>query len=185
MRLRTIGLATMRVVSIDVVLRDARRDDAPRLTELWIEFGAYYEAIDPFEFQTPSRDGLVDWMADEISSERSDDELYVVAEMDGAVVGYVRAQVSRPQDQPERHVLRTMGVATLKVDALMVRHDARRKGIATELMAHVESWGASRGATEAFVISYATSPTSVPFYEARMGYAPKTTGYWKLLPRAL
>jgi len=165
-----------------VSLRPAGRDDASLLADLWVEFGRSYEAMDPFEFQTPSRDGLVEWMAEEISKERSEDELYVVAEMDGDAVGYVRAQILRPQDGAERHVLRSTRVTTLKIDGLMVMDRARRQGVATELVMHAESWGASRGATESFVISYATSPTSVPFYEVKMGYAPKTTGYWKMLP---
>jgi hypothetical protein len=33
----------------------------------------------------------------------------------------------------------------------------------------------------AFVVSYAHSPTSVPFYEDGMGYARKTIGFWKRL----
>jgi GNAT superfamily N-acetyltransferase len=166
---------------MELVIRDVRTEDAPRLAELWIEFGAYYEEMDPVEFRTPRGDDLVDWMAHDISKGRSDDELYTVVERDGVVVGYLRAQISRPTDNAERHVLRTMGVTTLKIDGLMVTDSARRGGVATELMNHPEAWGEERGATEAFVISYGSSPTSVPFYETRMGYVPKTIGYWKPL----
>jgi GNAT superfamily N-acetyltransferase len=163
-------------------LRNARPEDAPALTDLWVEFGAYYEAIDPQEFQTPTGDDLVDWMKSDITQDRSGgDELYGVAERDGAVVGYIRAQIFRPQEDAERHVLRTVGVTTVKIDALMVTETARRAGVATELVRHAEAWGASRGATESFVISYAHSVTAVPFYEERMGYTAKTTGYWKPL----
>jgi hypothetical protein len=64
---------------------------------------------------------------------------------------------------------------------LIVTEDGRRGGAGTELMRAVEAWGIERGAAEAFVISYAHSPTSVPFYEQRMGYERQTTGYWKPL----
>ena len=162
-----------------LVIRDVGIKDTSSVTDLWVEFGAYYEAIDPVEFQTPRGHDLVQWIADGISKERSDDELYVVADLDGEVVGYLRAQIFRPEDGAERHVLRTAGETTLKIDGLMVGESARRVGVATGLVNHAEAWGRARGATEAFVISYGTSPTSVPFYERRMGYVPKTTGYWK------
>src|SRR3954451_22314013 len=170
-------------MSLQPMIRDVRPEEAARLAELWIEFGAYYEAIDPDEFQTPRGADLIEWMEDDISGDRSDDELWVVADRDGSPVGYIRAQLLRPQDHAERHVLRTVGVATLKVDGLMVTETGRRDGIATALMRHAEAWAAGRGATEASVISYAESPTATPFYERRMGYVAKTTGYWKsLLP---
>lgn len=164
-----------------LAIRNARPEDAARLTDLWIEFGEHYAAIDPEEFQTPTGDDLVDWTRSDISTERSDDELYAVAERDGTLVCYVRAQVVRPQDHAERHVLRTVGVTTLKIDGLMVTSKARRGGVATELVRYAEAWGANRGATESFVISYAHSSSAVPFYEKRMGYAAKTIGYWKRL----
>jgi GNAT superfamily N-acetyltransferase len=161
--------------------RAAQSEDADHLTGLWVEFGSYYEAIDPIEFQTPAGDDLVDWIKADIQRERSDDELWVVAEIDGRVVGYVRAQILRPEEGSQRHVLRTVGVTTMKVDGLMVTESERRTGVGSELMRLAEEWGAARGATESYVISYARSPTAVPFYEHRMQYKPQTTGYWKSL----
>jgi hypothetical protein len=48
-------------------------------------------------------------------------------------------------------------------------------------MEAVETWGRYRGASQAVVISYAESPTSVPFYENGLGYGRKTIGFWKAL----
>jgi GNAT superfamily N-acetyltransferase len=163
------------------VIRPAGREDAAQLADLWIEFGMYYEAIDPIQFQIPSSDGLVGWTEEMIARERTDDETWLVAEQDDRVIGYVQAQVLRPEEGAARHILRTTRVATVKIDSLIVTDDARRVGVGTELMRAVEAWGLERGATEAFVISYAHSPTSVPFYEQRMGYKQQTTGYWRPL----
>src|SRR3954453_21066287 len=80
--------ATIRTMSLQPMIRDVRPEDAARLAELWIEVGAYYEAIDPDEFQTPRGADLMEWMEDDISGDRSDDELWVVADRDGSPVGY-------------------------------------------------------------------------------------------------
>jgi hypothetical protein len=48
-------------------------------------------------------------------------------------------------------------------------------------MRAAESWAKERGATRAFLNTYAYSPSAVPFYEQRMGYAPNIAGYWKQL----
>jgi GNAT superfamily N-acetyltransferase len=69
----------------------------------------------------------------------------------------------------------------LKIDALMVTSTAQRDGVGTALMEAAEAWGNTRGATQAVVISSAHSPTSVPFYEDRMGYARATIGFSKRL----
>jgi len=49
------------------------------------------------------------------------------------------------------------------------------------LMSAAERWGRDRGATHALVISYANSPSSVPFYEDRIGYERHTIGFLKPL----
>jgi hypothetical protein len=43
------------------------------------------------------------------------------------------------------------------------------------------AWGRERGASEVVVISYAFSPTSVPFHEEDIGYDRKTIGFRKSL----
>ncbi len=67
-------------MSTSVVVRPARPGDAEQLADMWIEFGRYYEAIDPIEFQIPSIDGLLEWTEQELERERSDDETWLVAE---------------------------------------------------------------------------------------------------------
>jgi GNAT superfamily N-acetyltransferase len=164
-----------------LVIRPARDGDAAQLVELWIEFGTYYEALDPIQFQIPSADGLIEWTKAELLRERTRDETWLVAERSDQLLGFIWAQILRPDEGAARQILRTTGVTTLKVDALMVTDRERRGGVGTELMRAVEAWGVELGAIEAFVISYAHSPTSVPFYEKKMGYKSQTTGYWKPL----
>jgi GNAT superfamily N-acetyltransferase len=48
-------------------------------------------------------------------------------------------------------------------------------------MRTAESWAKERGATRAFLNTYARSPSAVPFYERAMGYSSDIVGYWKQL----
>jgi GNAT superfamily N-acetyltransferase len=105
----------------------------------------------------------------------------LVAERDERFVGYVQARIDRPAEDADRQLLRDLREPVLKVTALLVVQDQRRLGVGTALMRAVEDWAKSRGATRAFLNTYAGSPTAVPFYEKRMGYWAKSLGFWKQL----
>jgi GNAT superfamily N-acetyltransferase len=161
-------------------IRPARLDDARGLADAWVEFGREYAAIDSDRFRVPDRRGLVEWFESNLERERSD-ELSLIAERGGRIVGFLDAQIWHPADDADLQIMREPGETVLKIDALMVKANDRRAGLATKLMKAAEAWGRERGATRSVVISYAHSPTSVPFYEKGMGYARTTIGYGKQL----
>ena len=97
------------------------------------------------------------------------------------MVGFVQAQIWPPAEDADRHLMREVSEPILKVDSIMVMADERGAGIGTALMSAAETWGRERGATRAVVISYANSPSSIPFYEERMGYERHTVGFLKPL----
>jgi GNAT superfamily N-acetyltransferase len=109
--------------------------------------GRYYTALDPERFQLPDDRGLVEWVEAQLPESQADDALWLVAEVDGRVVGEVEARVERPSDGAARQILRELGSARLLVNALLVDEPYRRKGIGTALMRAAEDWGMSRGAT--------------------------------------
>jgi GNAT superfamily N-acetyltransferase len=164
-----------------VVIRAAFPDDAPRLAEAWIEFGRYYAALDPNLFRVPDEEGLEGWIRTALDGPPDEDRSWLVADVDGTIQGYVQAEISRPGPDGRWELLADLAQAVLRVMALFVFEEGRRAGIATELMRAVESWAKERGATRAFLNTYAASPSAVPFYEQGMGYLPNITGYWKQL----
>ena len=164
-----------------VAIRAARPEDAEGLAEAWREFGRYYADIDPNEFRVPNEEGLADWFKSGLTEERPDDSLWLVAERDNRVIGFVRAQIWSPAEDAGRQILRETGEPVLKVDSISVRETDRLQGVGSALMSAAENWGRQRGATRAVVISYANSPSSVPFYEDRMGYTRHTIGFLKSL----
>jgi len=146
-----------------------------------MEFGRYYAALDPTLFQVPDEDGLDGWIRTAIVGPPDDDRLRLVAEIDDTVQGYVQAEIARPGPDARWELLADLRQSVLRVLALFVFEGDRREGIATELMRAAESWAEERGATRAFLNTYAHSPSAVPFYERQMGYAPHIAGYWKQL----
>jgi GNAT superfamily N-acetyltransferase len=163
------------------LIRDVRIDDAPSLAEALREWGRDYAEIDAEAFRVPDAEGLVEWFEEQLREERDDDVLWLVAERERELIGYIQAQVWRPSKDASRQIMRDASETLLKIDALLVTATARRDGVGTALMEAAEAWGNTRGATQAIVISSAHSPTSVPFYEDRMGYARTTIGFSKRL----
>ena len=164
-----------------VVIRSSIAADAPRLAGAWLEFGRYYAALDPTMFRVPDDDGLEGWIRNAIGGPPDEDRLWLVAEIDGTVQGYVQAEIARPGPDARWELLADLRQSVLRVLALFVFEGDRREGIATELMRAAESWAKERGATRSFLNTYAHSPSAVPFYEQGMGYAHNITGYWKEL----
>ena len=86
-----------------------------------------------------------------------------------------------PGSDARWELLADLRQSVVRILALFVFEGDRREGIATELMRAIEAWAKERGATRAFLNTFARSPSAVPFYEQGMGYLPNITGYWKQL----
>lgn len=107
--------------------------------------------------------------------------LRLVAEADGAVVGWLSARIELPEDEAETQITREQGWTRLAVDALIVDRQRWRHGAGTALMEAAEAWGRRHGAQIARLSTHADSPVSVPFYEDRMGYQRRSIVFQKRL----
>jgi GNAT superfamily N-acetyltransferase len=164
-----------------VTIRPAAVDDAQALADAWIAFGRYYADLDPAHFRVPDQDGITEWVRGEIARERDPDFLWLVAERDGRFLGYVQAVITRPAEDADRQLVVDVGESVLHVNAVLVLEGERRRGVGTALMTAAEDWGRAGGATRSYLNTYATSPSSMPFYAERMRYLAKMTGFWKPL----
>jgi GNAT superfamily N-acetyltransferase len=129
----------------------------------------------------PPTDGLVAWFEELLQRPRPEDAVWLVAEVDGRVVGDVAARLERPTEDAARQVLRDLGRARLYVDSLGVEAAYRRRGVGAQLMHAVEEWGRDRGAVRSVLTTYHASPLSVPFYEQGMGYERRSIVFEKRL----
>jgi GNAT superfamily N-acetyltransferase len=164
-----------------IVIRPARASDAADLARNWIEVAKHYVELDPGAFRVPSTDGLVEFFEESLKRPRPDDSVWLVAEVDGEVVGDVSARLERPAEDAERQVLRYLGEVRVYVAALGVVQAYRRRGVGTRLMGAIEQWARESGAVCVMLDTYAASPLSVPFYERGMGYRRRSIVFVKRL----
>jgi len=156
-------------MTTDPRIRLARPGDGEACAEVWMDVGRYYHALDSRAFQVPSGDGLAESFEQDIAN-ADPDQLRLVAEVDG-IVGLLVAGLQRPGSRPDRELVRDLSHVRLFVHALAVSAPYRRTGVGTALMAAAETWAHEHGAAIVSLDTYIHSPTSVPFYESRMGYA--------------
>jgi GNAT superfamily N-acetyltransferase len=165
----------------EIVLRPAQPGDGNDLARGWIETAKYYAALDPQAYQVPEPDGLAAWFETLLRKPRSKETIWLVAEVDGRVVGNVEARLERPIDSAPRQLLRHLGERRVVVDALGVEEPYRRRGVATRLMQAIEGWARERGATLVSLETDLASPLSMPFYERRMAYHKRAVIFQKHL----
>jgi GNAT superfamily N-acetyltransferase len=163
------------------VIRPARPGDAAGLARNWVDTARHYTELDPDAFQVPGPHGLVAWFEELLGRPRSEDAIWLVAEVDGQMVGDVSARLERPVEDAGRQLVRDLGRVRLSVDALGVLATYRRRGIGARLLTAAEEWGRARGAVRAVLTTYHASPLSVPFYEQGMGYERRSIVFEKRL----
>ncbi len=114
-------------------------------------------------------DGLVAWFEELLRRPRPEDAIWLVAELDGQVVGDVSAW---PGTAGRRRRIPAPPATSAGPGCLLTRSACwRRTGAVAagaQLMAAAE--GVDRGAVRSVLTTYHASPLSVPFYEQGMGY---------------
>ena len=87
-------------------------------------------------------------------------QAFLVGEIDGAIVGYIRLGSSLPLPE-NAHVLTVMGLA--------VSPGARGRGVATALLAAAEQCARTRGARKLSLRTFSTNPEAIRLY-TRFGF---------------
>jgi GNAT superfamily N-acetyltransferase len=140
----------------------------------------YYAEMDPESFQLPREDGLVEWFESFLGEPAKENELSLVAEVDGEVVGSLEASILERDETADRQMLRELGELRLFVNHMGVDPAHWRSGVGTALMRAAEEWAKERGATRSGLDTHIDSPVSVPFYE-RLGYKRHSINFRKRL----
>jgi hypothetical protein len=81
---------------MDVVIRPPTPEDAEGLAKASRDLGEQYRKLEPHRFQVPERAALLQWLAETLTEPVPDDELWLVAELDGEAVGDAQAQLREP-----------------------------------------------------------------------------------------
>ena len=165
----------------NIRVREARAGDGRGCAQAWSDAGRYLHDIDPDIGQVPEQAGLAEHFETACSAPRSPDEVWLVAERNGQVAGFVQGYLAAPSQDAFRQIQRDLASVRLVIDALAVVEDERRAGVGTELMKAIEDIGRVRGAVVATLDTNLRSYLSVPFYEERMGYLRQAVVFRKRL----
>ncbi len=122
-----------------LLIRTARPADIPALAEIYLSLARHHAALDPVEYRVPERQAVHARFAAELEAAEEED-LHVVAEVDGVVVGQLDAIGGRRRSPGSMRVPRasaSIGIAVLD--------GWRGRGIGSALMRAAEDWARERG----------------------------------------
>jgi len=153
------------------IVREAHVGDGEGLALLHLDTSRGYLRLDPSRFRLPDRDGLAEWIDDDLRTMGEEWICFVAVEGD-QIVGQVEARLVSPMESARFQAVKSLGATRGYVNSLGVLMSHRRGGIGRALMDHVERWLAHRGAVLIELDTLATSPDSVPFYRS-LGYEPR------------
>ncbi len=156
-----------------VLIRPATPDDSAAITRIYMESAEHHATIDPEHCQVPDRTAIEERYRQ--GRQHPDSELpaiTLVAESDGAIVGFLDAQIQMPFDP----MLRRMTYCFIADVAVAASHRSQRIG--EQLMQAVEVWAREQNAGFLALI-YNTSNSRVTEFYSRLGFAPATVGMMK------
>jgi GNAT superfamily N-acetyltransferase len=152
----------------EITVRPAQPGDGAGIVPLSRDSADYYSELAPDDFRRPDADGQAAWL-DSFLPADGDREIALVAEIDGAVVGYLEARLEEPLDSARYQTNPELAEWRLFINALLTARSHWRRGVGSSLVAAAEAWGREHGTTVSIMDTYAESPVSVPFWEGR-GY---------------
>jgi GNAT superfamily N-acetyltransferase len=163
----------------EITVREARPGDGAGIVRCHRDSARYYVELAPDIFREPDEGGQLEFA--EPKGATSDDFLELVAEVDGEIAGHLEARLEPPLDSARYQIVSDVGEPRLFINALATAEPFRRRGVATVLVGTAEEWGRARGATIVFLDTWIGSPSSIPFWEERMGYERRSIIFCKRL----
>ncbi|EHD1699037.1 GNAT family N-acetyltransferase [Vibrio vulnificus] len=150
-------------------IREAQASDIDSLLRLNYQIGIMHFENAPEAFVEPSfeeKEFLLNALNDQ-------SRLFLVAEVSGAVVGFITATVSQNEVVP--FLVKT---PICRVGTIVVDENARTSGIGTQLMAKCSDWAKSQGAEQIKLEVMAFNSHAQKFY-TKLGFAEQSKTLWK------
>ncbi|HAS7003420.1 TPA: GNAT family N-acetyltransferase [Vibrio parahaemolyticus] len=150
-------------------IREAQASDIDSLLRLNYQIGIMHFENAPEAFVEPSSEEK-EFL---LSALNDQSRLFLVAEVSGAVVGFITATVSQNEVVP--FLVKT---PICRVGTIVVDESARVSGIGKQLMAKCSDWAKSQGAEQIRLEVMAFNGHAQKFY-AKLGFAEQSKTLWK------
>ena len=155
-----------------IQIRPAVPEDADGIARAFLESAEYHAGLDPERYSAPAvetiaaryREGL------EHPSQAGRENLTLVAELSGEIVGFLDARLEQSPDMMHREMI------YCHIAEIAVRRGHRNQGIGGRLLQAAEDWGRGLGAEFASLEYHAANTRASLFYQERMGYRPASPG---------
>ena len=147
-------------------IRPAEAADCTAIAQVFMESSEHHASLDPELFFIPDRSMVTERYrkGHQHPSDKHEECITLVAELDGDVIGFVDARLDRPSDPMHRDMV------FCHVVELAVGREFQSKGIGAQLLQAAEQWGHQRGAHIALLEHNHANSRASAFYRLRMGY---------------
>ncbi len=166
--------AAERTTSVRALIRLARDEDYGPVCALFAEGDAFHAAARPDVIRVPQGPARSREFMEHVLSSR--DDLLLVAEQNGRLVGLIRAAVRMAPDAPM-----VVPRRYIAIEELVVTESARRRGYAPALVEQVHDWARERDIRDVQLTVHEFNTGAVRVYE-RLGYATVSRQMRRLLP---
>ena len=147
-----------------VVVRAARPGDGEGLARATRDLAEQYVQLDPERFHDPPID-RAPLIEAELEKPLPENQLWLVAEVDGHAVGELQAIAQEPLANAGVQPQRDVGLRRVYVNYLAVQSAHQGRGIGSLLMDAAEQWAYETGAELILTDTNVRSPDAVRFYE--------------------
>lgn len=150
----------------EVQIRAAGPADAEGVTRVYLESALFHAGIEPERYLIPDEDAIVArYREGRQLPERAENGVTLIAEIDGAIVGFADVRIVESPDPMHR------GFTYSHVVEVAVSTAHRSQGIGGRLLEAAEDWGREKGAEFASLEYLVVNERAGELYQ-RKGYHP-------------
>lgn len=152
--------------TVAITIRAAVSEDANGIASTFLESAAHHASLDSELYWVPAVETIASHYREgrQHPSDGQEENVTLVAELSGEIVGFLDARLYRPFDAMHREII------FCQVSEIAVRRRYQNQGIGGRLLRAAEDWGRQHGA-EFGLLEYHTANTLAGrFYQQHMGY---------------
>jgi GNAT superfamily N-acetyltransferase len=147
-----------------LLIRSAVMEDADGIACTFLESAEHHASLDPARYAVPSATEIAARYREGRQHPPESAAITLVAELGGAIVGFLDARLDRSPDPMHRELLYCVVVE------IAVSQQRRGWGVGGRLLMEVEAWGREHGAHYVSLEYLAANTRASEFYQRRMEY---------------